>query len=614
MREWNCREHDGELPPATSGSPAGEWIPPSVQLLCRLMSEAQDAHKPATALGADYLNWLGTTFRPELAYPKLSDDMVERLRSYGYEETFPDGICLYSHGDRDIDLFVVLEGGIDVTLPDATTGTRIYNEIRTFNFTGEYNLLTSQGAVVEARTIAPSILLRIPRKNFRELMRAEGDIANLIIQACIWRRIRIVEAAVSGVTLTGLADDPRMMLLRRFFLRNIYPHHVVELPTGSATGLETAERYPAVQLSDGRVMERPEIPDLADELGITELPEPGTLFDVAVVGAGPGGLAAAVYAASEGLSTVVVEAVAPGGQAGTSSKIENYLGFPTGIGGQQLAIRAQMQALKFGVHFAIGRGLVTVHQEDGVHKLTLTGGHALCTRTVVVATGAQYRTLDIRNYRDYENRGLYYAATSMEGLLCRNKDVIVVGGGNSAGQAALFLSGIAAHVHHIVRAESLASTMSQYLISRIEKSRRITLYTNSEIVGLEGARSLARVAWLNKETGERTEREIEAVFVMIGAEPNTGWLYGTVRLDNKGFVLTNCEDNNTNGPYATSMPGIFAIGDVRAGSVKRIASAVGEGSVVISDVHRYLAACRDNLETDPTSTLDAIRNANAPAS
>jgi thioredoxin reductase (NADPH) len=578
------------------------------------MTETFEPGKLPTALGAEYLSWLGTTFRPELAYPRFSEDMIERLRSYGHEERFPENHTLYSHGERNVDLFIVLEGGIDIILPDDTDGRKVYNEIRRFNFTGEYNLLNSQGVVVEAKTIAPSLLLRIPRANFRDLMRAEGDVANLIIQACIWRRIRIVEAAVSGVTLTGHAEDPEMLLLRRFFLRNIYPHRLVELSGDDPSGGAAAMTYPTVRLPDGRTLIRPEIPDLADELGIAELPDPSAVFDVAVVGAGPGGLAAAVYAASEGLSTVVIEGVAPGGQAGTSFKIENYLGFPTGIGGQQLAIRALMQSLKFGVRFAIARQVVTTRQEGGVHKLILEGGHTVCSRSVVVATGAQYRTLNVKNYRDYENRGLYYAATAMEGLSCRNQEVIVVGAGNSAGQAALFLSGVANHVHLIVRGESLAATMSQYLISRIEKSRRITIYTNTEIVGLEGSPSLKQVTSLDKITGKRRKHAIRAVFVMIGAEPNTGWLYRTVQLDNKGFVVTNCEEKNPYGPYATSAPGIFAIGDVRAKSVKRIASAVGEGSVVISDVHCYLAAHRDEMDPLSGSTVPAIQNVGAPAS
>jgi thioredoxin reductase (NADPH) len=373
--------------------------------------------------------------------------------------------------------------------------------------------------------------------------------------------------------------------------------------TGGATKL------PAVQLSDGRVLHQPTIAQIADELGITELPDPDQIYDVAVVGAGPSGLAAAVYAASEGLCTIVIEGLAPGGQAGTSSKIENYLGFPTGIGGQQLASRAQLQALKFGVQFAIARETVSVQQEDGIHKLILAGGIPVCARTVVVATGAQYRKLAVKNYEHYENCGLFYAATPMESILCRDKDVIVVGGGNSAGQAAMFLSGIAKHVHHIVRGPSLASTMSQYLVSRIQSSSRITLCTNSEIIALEGKPTLQSVTWVDRTTGEQTQKPIEDVFVMIGAEPNTGWLYGTVRLDKKGFILTGGVDGFESTPYATSVPGIYAVGDVRANSVKRVASAVGEGSVVISDVHRYLASHRNQVPPQPNSALAALREA-----
>jgi thioredoxin reductase (NADPH) len=337
------------------------------------------------------------------------------------------------------------------------------------------------------------------------------------------------------------------------------------------------------------------------------------IYDVAVVGAGPSGLAAAVYAASEGLCTICIEGTAPGGQAGTSSKIENYLGFPTGISGQRLSSRAQLQALKFGVRFAISRETVTAEQVEGIHKLTLAGGISLCARAVVVASGAMYRKLSVANYAQYENRGIYYAATAMESLLCRENEVIVVGGGNSAGQAAVFLSGIAKHVHHIVRGPSLASSMSQYLISRIENSSHITLYPNSEIETLEGATKLERVGWVDRVTGERTEKAIGSVFVMIGAEPNTGWLYGTVKLDKKGFIVTGGADGFESTPYATSVPGMFAVGDVRSQSVKRVASAVGEGSVVISDVHRYLADHRNAFAVEPNSALAALRSAGASA-
>jgi thioredoxin reductase (NADPH) len=368
-----------------------------------------------------------------------------------------------------------------------------------------------------------------------------------------------------------------------------------------------------VILSDGRTLHRPTITQLADELGITELPDPEMIYDLAVVGAGPSGLAAAVYAASEGLCTIVIESTAPGGQAGTSSKIENYLGFPTGISGQRLASRAQLQALKFGVRFAISRETITAEQVDGIHRLTLSGGIPVRSRSVVVASGAQYRKLSVENYGRFENCGIYYAATAMESAFCREKEVIVVGGGNSAGQAAIFLSGVAKHVHHIVRGKSLASTMSQYLVSRIENSSHITLYAQSEIVKLEGRSSLDCVTWINRETGELIVRPIESVFAMIGAEPNSGWLFGTVRLDEKGFILTGGTDGFESTPYATSVPGMFAVGDVRSKSVKRVASAVGEGSVVISYVHSYLADHRNNFAAEPNSALAALRSASAAA-
>ena len=537
------------------------------------------------------LKSLGSDFRWELAFPDLTEDMVARLQAYGNQESFPAGAVLYTHGDRKIDMFVVLEGEVEIYLPSTEGDAKVFARHRKHNFTGEFNLLNSQGALVEARTIAPSTLLRISRTRFERLMRTEGDIANVIVAACIWRRIGIVKAASGGVILQGRSGDDQMMLLQRFFVRNNYPHRIANV---SAEDTENdCAPLPAVILSDGRTMRRPSIPELADELGITELPDPEMTCDVAVVGAGPAGLAAAVYAASEGLCTTVIEGMAPGGQAGASSKIENYLGFPAGISGQQLATRAQLQALKFGVHFAISREVITVEQLDGIHKLTLQGGHQVCARTVVVASGAQYRKLGVNNYVKYENRGLYYAATAMESVLCRDQEVIVVGGGNSAGQASLFLSGIAKHVHHLVRGPSFAETMSQYLISRIENSSHITVHTKSEIVELDGDPSLERVTWANLNTGERTARNISNVFVMIGAEPNTGWLFGTVQLDKKGFILTGGTDGFDKSPYATSMPGIYAVGDARANSVKRVASAVGEGSVVISYIHRYLADHRN---------------------
>ncbi len=552
-------------------------------------------------------------FRPELAYPRLTEEMVDRLRAYGKEEFYPADHSLFVHGDRQVDMFVVLEGEIVISLPGSGGEAKVIAHHQRFDFSGELNLLNSQGSLVDARTETDCTVLRIPRRDLQKLMRAEGDLANLITQATIWRRIGILGEASGGVVLMGHAGDAEMKQIQRFLIRNNYPHQIVEVPIDEAAvddGLSDAEgSLPTVALSDGRTLHRPTITQLADELGITELPDQSIVYDVIVVGAGPGGLAAAVYAASEGLCTMVVEGTAPGGQAGTSSKIENYLGFPTGISGQRLASRAQLQALKFGVRFAISREVITAEQVDGIHKLTLAGGITVCARAVVVASGAQYRRLSVNDYERFENNGIYYAATAMESLLCRDSEVIVVGGGNSAGQAAVFLSGIARHVHHIVRGKSLAATMSQYLISRIESSAHITLHTESEIVALEGKSSLETVSWVNRKSGELTTERISSVFVMIGAEPNSGWLYGTLKLDKKGFIVTGGAEGFEMTPYATSVPGMFAVGDVRANSVKRVASAVGEGSVVVSDVHRFLADQRNDVPAEPNSALAALRRA-----
>ncbi len=530
-------------------------------------------------------------FRRDLAFPKLSDEMLQRLGPYGQEETVPTNTCLYMYGDRDTDMLVILSGEIDSRLPVKGGGTKVFRSLCAGEFTGELNVLNTQRSIAEARTTSATRLLRISRTNLRALMRAEGDIANLIVSACIWRRVGMIDDPSTGVVLRGCEGDPDLLRLRRFLVRNYYPHRIEELPTNDGFGNGVANTT-EVELLNGRVLVRPTISELADELGITESPEPHTIYDVAVVGAGPAGLAAAVYAASEGLSTIVVEGNAPGGQAGTSSKIENYLGFPTGVSGAQLASRGHLQALKFGVHFAISRDVVSTAQVDGLHRLILAGGTAVCARSVVIASGARYRRLNVKNHENFENRGLHYAATAMESLLCRERDIIVVGGGNSAGQASIYLSTIARHVHHIIRGASLESTMSQYLISRIERSPQITLYTDTEIDGLEGKAALEFVTWTNRKTGESVRRSISNAFVMIGAEPNSGWLYGAVKLDDKGFVLTGGQSGFEATSYATSVPGIYAVGDVRAESVKRVASAVGEGSVVISNIHRYLAQRR----------------------
>ena len=528
-------------------------------------------------------------FREDLAFPHLSVESLQKLHSYGDVETVPADTLLYTYGDRDTDMFVVLDGEIESRLLVEGGASKCFRVLRTGEFTGELNLLNTQRTVALARTTQVSQLLRISRKNLRLLMRAEGDLANIIVSACIWRRIGMMGDQSTGIVLRGDSDDPDLVTLRRFLVRNYYPHRMDKLRTAGDGSLQPAPTAPQVELLDGRLLLNPAVCDLADELGITEIPEADKVYDVAIVGAGPAGLAAAVYAASEGLSTMVVEGNAPGGQAGTSSKIENYLGFPTGVSGAQLASRGHLQALKFGVHFAISRDVVSMTEVDGQHRLLLSSGLAVCARSVVIASGARYRRLNVSNYEAFENRGIYYAATAMEALLCRDREIVVVGGGNSAGQASVFLSGVARHVHHVVRGPSLQSSMSQYLISRIEQSSRITLHTHAEIVRLEGDTSLEFVTWMNRESGELVRKPISRVFVMIGAEPNSGWVYGAVKLDDKGFVLTGGPSGFEATSFATSVPGIYAVGDIRAESVKRVASAVGEGSVVISNIHRYLA-------------------------
>ncbi len=541
-------------------------------------------------------------FRPEMAFPLLTDAMVETIRAYASEVTEPAGIAIFARGERGADMFVVLEGNITIYTGDEENTSETVIDLGDHQFTGELNMLSDQPTLVAARTTVPSLLLRVTRGDLRRLMRAEGEIANLILQALIWRRIGLASRTKAGVTLIGYEDEAETLTLQRFLRRNGYPHHVGSVEAykrSSAFPSLDADSWPAVVFSDGRVLHRPKVSKLADELGISELPDKNSTYDVAVVGAGPAGLAAAVCASSEGLSTVVIEGIAPGGQAGTSSRIENYLGFPTGISGQRLANRAFVQALKFGVRFAVSREALTLERNGDVHKITLEDDISLCSRAVVIATGAQYRKLPLENFERFENQGIYYAATGMETAYCHDKEVVVVGGGNSAGQAALFLTQTAAQVYIMIRGKSLAATMSQYLLSRIEQSRRITVLTETEIVSLEGRSHLEQVTWVNRGDGSETTRAIEDLFVMIGAQPNTSWLKGVVALDEKGFVITGGPQGFDSTPYATNAAGVYAVGDVRTASVKRVASAVGEGSVVISDVHRYLTLHRDAPHGSP---------------
>ena len=535
-----------------------------------------------------------STFRPEMAFPFLTDEMIARLARYGHEEVCAAQTGLWSRGEREVDLFVVLEGTVEISAQGEDGHFEALTTLGPKQFSGELDLLSSRRTLVNGRTLTQSALLRVPRSQLQRLLQSEGDIANLIMQATVWRRLGIIERSATGIVLLGRSTAAQTIQLQRFLTRNSYPHRLLEPTVEQSVNAEmesVQDQYllPAVILPDGRAMHQPTLADLADELGLTEMLDPQAVYDLVIVGAGPSGLAAAVYGASEGLSTLVIEGIAPGGQAGTSSKIENYLGFPTGVSGQELANRAQVQAQKFGARLAIARDVITIDQFQGLHVLTLAGGSKVRSRTVVVATGAQYRKLSLENYERFEGQGIQYAATAMEANLCRDQEIVVVGGGNSAGQAALFLSGTAKHVHLIVRGGSLANTMSRYLITRIDSSARITLHVHTEVEHLEGDAVLRCITWADCRSGVRETRQVGSLFVMIGAEPNSGWLYGTLALDKKGFIITGTSEAFENTRYATSAPGIYAVGDVRSDSVKRVASAVGEGSVVISDVHQYLA-------------------------
>lgn len=533
--------------------------------------------------------------REAQTFPRLSREMIDRLSAYGTVEDVPAGAILFQRGQRSVDFFVILDGVVEV-YEMAEDGPSVFAVQRDGQFTGELDLFNDREILVSGRTGADSRILRIHRPDFRRMLTAEPDIGEVILRAFILRRVGLIRRGQGGVVLIGPGHAADTLRLQRFLVRNGYPHRLLDTELDpEADGFLacfalTADELPVVISPDERVFHNPSNAELADDLGLTERIDPDLVHDLAVVGAGPAGLAAAVYAASEGLRTIVVEGIAPGGQAGTSSKIENYLGFPTGISGQALAGRAQVQAQKFGARLAISRPVVQLHCDEQPYRLELEGGRFVSARSIVIATGARYRKLSVPNYERFEGQGIHYAATAMEANLCSGEEVIVVGGGNSAGQAAVFLSRTVAHVHILVRAPGLAATMSDYLVQRIAMSPRITLHTHTEITGLEGDRMLREVTWTDRRTGEGETRRIGNVFVMIGAEPNTDWLLGCLDLDEKGFVRTGraCAMAAAS-TFETSRPGIYAVGDVRSGSIKRVASSVGEGSIVVSAIHSYLA-------------------------
>ena len=532
--------------------------------------------------------------REAQTFPVLPEEMAERIASYGAPETLEDGTLVFERGQRSVDFFLVLDGAIEIYDLDERGQPHVFTVHGPRQFTGEVDLFNDRQILVSGRTRGTTRVVRLKRDVFRRMIAAEADIGEILMRAFILRRVGLMRHAQGGVELVGSGHDGETSRIQSFLERNGYPLRLIDRETDAdaSSFLEgfhlKPEQLPVV-LADGQLLFNPSDAELADRLGISIEIDPEHVHDVAVVGGGPGGLAAAVYAASEGLDTIVLETFAPGGQAGTSSKIENYLGFPTGISGQALAGRALTQAQKFGARVAVSRSVKRLHCDQSPYQVELDDGRRVSARAVVVATGARYRRLEIEGSERFDGRGLHYAATAVEARLCRSEEVIVVGGGNSAGQAAVFLSRSAGHVHVLVRGEGLAATMSRYLIERIDASSRITLHAHTEITALEGDPALERVTWRHRQTGESETKEIGNVFVMIGAQPNTGWLDGCLDLDPKGFIV--CGDPAS--PYSTSRPGVFAVGDVRSGSVKRVASAVGEGSVAVQAVHRFLDPVAD---------------------
>ncbi|MEP6956074.1 MAG: FAD-dependent oxidoreductase, partial [Chthoniobacterales bacterium] len=473
-------------------------------------------------------------------------------------------------------------------------------------FAGEVTMLSGRRTLFRARATASGEVIELDREHFLSLIRTDAELGEIIMRAFILRRVALVARGIGDVVVVGSRHSAGTLRIKEFLTRNGHPYADIDLER-DAEVQELLDRFqvsvsdiPVVICRGTTVLRNPTNPEIAECLNFNDAIDATHVRDLVVVGAGPAGLAAAVYGASEGLDVLVIESNAPGGQAGSSSRIENYLGFPTGISGQELAGRAYTQAQKFGAEILIAKGATSLVCTQKPYAIEIANGASIPARAVVIATGAQYRRLPLDNLPKFEGAGIYYGATFVEAQLCEGEDVIVIGGGNSAGQAAVFLSQTARSVHLIVRGNGLAQTMSRYLVRRIEENPTITFHPCTEIIRLDGGEQLERVEWRDNQTGQVEMRAIGHVFMMTGAAPNSEWLGTCVALDGKGFVKTgpalSKEDLATaQWPLArpphlleTSLPGVFAVGDVRSGNVKRVASAVGEGSIAVSFVHQVL--------------------------
>ncbi|MDJ1015715.1 MAG: FAD-dependent oxidoreductase [Paracoccaceae bacterium] len=521
----------------------------------------------------------------------LADAHVRAIRRIAKEVTYQKGEIVADIGDAMDEFVYIVDGEIEVF--DPWTGERhLPNALGPTQFMGEIAFLNGSRTTLPMRAARETHVLAVPRKDMLDLMSRVPELSDHIITVFAARRRRLIEHSDTSLKLIGADVDRNVRRIASFAARNRIPYQSIDIGSAEADDLAQTcslnSHGPAVIFGRDQVVEDPTPAKVASLLGLgLELGE-DEVVDVLIVGGGPAGVAAGVYAGAEGLTALVLEDLAIGGQAGTSSRIENYMGFPTGISGADLCWRGEVQAMKFGTRFAVpNRAQALERREDGVFCVTLDDGKEVCARSIIVATGVQYRRLPIERLEEFESAGIYYAATDVEARYCRASEVVVIGGGNSAGQAAMFLCRSARHVHVLVRGPSLAASMSDYLLSRLEQDPSITIHYNTEMVSVDGADALEQVTIRDKLNGEDWTVNTRAVFVMVGAAPNTSWLSGIVKLDNKGFVITGPAAGGQSN-YETSEPGIFAVGDVRAGSVKRVASAVGEGSVVMSKVWEYL--------------------------
>jgi thioredoxin reductase (NADPH) len=540
------------------------------------------------------------------AFPVLTRAQIARLRPLGIERSFSAGEIVFDQGDKMVPFYVVLEGELEIVHPRGTEEDPITLHVAG-EFTGEMNLIAERRSLVRGRAKGPLRVLRVEHTKLQEIVQTDPELSEVFMRAFILRRMSLISEGLGDSIVIGSRDSAATLRLQAFLNRNAQPYRYVD--TGREPDVKTLLDQFHVSLSDlpilvcrgERVLKNPTDAEVADCLGFNDAFDPSVVHDVIVCGAGPGGLAAAVYGASEGLAVLVLESSSPGGQAASSSKIENYLGFPTGISGQNLLARALSQAEKFGAKIAIARGASRLDCAETPIRIELTNGESVRARCVVIATGAEYRRLDVPGLVRFEGAGVYYAATFLEAQRCSEDEIVVVGGGNSAGQAAMFLAKTSKHVHMLIRGPDLAASMSRYLIVRIEDTPNITLRRKTRIVAAHGGGHLEKVTWRDDATGEETTKDIRHVFSMAGAAPNTRWLEGCVAMDAKGFVLTGRDVPASGGwplerpPYLfeTSQPRVFAVGDVRADSVKRVASAVGEGSVCIQLVHKVLHEDKD---------------------